>query len=832
MRKTLVASLFPGRTSVLAAFAGFSLAAFASAQCPTEWQSMGIDSPVDDSVNASCMWDPDGAGPAAPRVVVAGSFGVIGQGLAKRIASFDEANNEWLPFGSGITGGGGGAGVKAVAGLPNGHLIAAGLFSHAGGVAMPNIAEWNGTSWQPLGTGIPGYVGSLCVLPNGDVVAGGEFTSAGGVAVNNVARWDGTSWSAMGNGVTRTSGTATVRALAVLANGDVVAGGYFTHASGVPASNIARWQGSAWVSMGGVNGHVHALLHTSSGQLFAGGGFSGQCREWDGNLWQPHSSPPGYVVYSLSELANGDIVAGYSNTNGHGQRLSRFDGAVWTDFGSGPTLGDVYTAIETLGGTLFAGGDFLQVGTDPILNLAAWDGSAWNPPSGQLSVVALIHSMTTADNGDLIAAGRFTSIGGVDANYIARHDGTMWHQLGNGTSDYIHEVVELPNGDIAVVGSFTAAGGVPAPRIARWDGSAWHHIAGNPVTYPVDMIVRASGELVVCGSNGVAGWDGSTWTNYGPAKSVDAITELSNGDLVVSGWWSSFGVPAERLARWDGSSWHAMGDGLDKPPKVFLPMPDGTLIAGGNFTASGASPIEEVARFDGTTWTSISPNVNSTVHTLDRLPNGDILAGGFFWQIGTEYIKGIVRWDGTDWNPVGTGLLQGSGHGSAYATTVMANGDIAVAGYFGAASGVVAGGLALLSSTCPAGFVEVAPGCVGGGTLTADSLPWCGASVEVVASGLPANSLTVAVLGLGAANVPLSTVLPQGIAGCALNVTPDELRLLVPAGGAASTGLSVPYDPALAGVNVYEQFVSLEYALGQMTAVRSSNSLQLTVGLF
>jgi hypothetical protein len=76
----------------------------------------------------------------------------------------------------------------------------------------------------------------LAVLPNGDLVAGGDFTTAGGVPANRVARWNGSSWSAMGSGLNNAVWT-----LAVLPNGDLVAGGSFTTTGGVPAPYIARW---------------------------------------------------------------------------------------------------------------------------------------------------------------------------------------------------------------------------------------------------------------------------------------------------------------------------------------------------------------------------------------------------------------------------------------------------------------------------------------------------------------------------------------------------------------------------------------------------------------
>jgi hypothetical protein len=75
--------------------------------------------------------------------------------------------------------------VRSLTTLPNGDLVAAGDFSTAGGVAASRIARWNGSSWAPLGTGISSAslygLYAVTTMPNGDVVAGGYFTSAGGV---------------------------------------------------------------------------------------------------------------------------------------------------------------------------------------------------------------------------------------------------------------------------------------------------------------------------------------------------------------------------------------------------------------------------------------------------------------------------------------------------------------------------------------------------------------------------------------------------------------------------------------------------------------------------
>jgi hypothetical protein len=126
--------------------------------------------------------------------------------------------------------------------MPNGDLVAGGYFGTAGGLPAAAIARWNGTSWSPLGTGITNFLGpavveALAVLANGDLVAGGFFNLAGGATANHIARWDGTAWSPFGDGL-----NDEVLGLATFANGDVAVGGSFLTAGAVPSAYFARYR--------------------------------------------------------------------------------------------------------------------------------------------------------------------------------------------------------------------------------------------------------------------------------------------------------------------------------------------------------------------------------------------------------------------------------------------------------------------------------------------------------------------------------------------------------------------------------------------------------------
>jgi hypothetical protein len=150
---------------------------------------------------------------------------------------------ELASFGAGLS-----AGVYSLAVMPGDELVAGGSFSYIyGGTPVTFIAWWNESTgkWMPLGSGMNSTVYALAVLPTGDLVAGGGFDFAGGVSASRIARWNGATWSALGSGMDAGSLSPFVYAVTVLPNGDLVAGGLFTSAGGVPASHIARWACSA-----------------------------------------------------------------------------------------------------------------------------------------------------------------------------------------------------------------------------------------------------------------------------------------------------------------------------------------------------------------------------------------------------------------------------------------------------------------------------------------------------------------------------------------------------------------------------------------------------------
>src|SRR5205823_2796401 len=92
-------------------------------------------------------------------------------------------------------------------------LVAGGTFTYAGGSIANRIAHWNGSGWQPFGSGVSSQVNALAVY-NGEPIAG--CTGAG-----TIWHWDGTTWQPVGSGLNNSVFAMTVY------NSDLIAGGAF-----------------------------------------------------------------------------------------------------------------------------------------------------------------------------------------------------------------------------------------------------------------------------------------------------------------------------------------------------------------------------------------------------------------------------------------------------------------------------------------------------------------------------------------------------------------------------------------------------------------------------
>ena len=142
---------------------------------------------------------------------------------------------------------------------------------------------------------------------------GGDFGAAGGVPAHNIAKWDGNAWSPVATGI-----NGSISALAVIGT-NLYAGGAFNWIGGVRANSVAKWDGRAWSALGsGVSAYVDVLALAVSGtNLYAGGNFKVAGRVsakynagWDGSTWSALGSGMDNVVEALVADEAGHLFVG------------------------------------------------------------------------------------------------------------------------------------------------------------------------------------------------------------------------------------------------------------------------------------------------------------------------------------------------------------------------------------------------------------------------------------------------------------------------------------------------------------------------------------------
>lgn len=133
--------------------------------------------------------------------------------------------------------------VQAVYFAPDGTFYLSGNFGTLGGVTAAAIAQWNGSTVVPLGSGLNSNATSLARLSNGLLVAAGNFTSAGGNSnIKALAYWNGYSW--LPTDINLGAGTSAYLA-AALSNSDFWLAGWAPLAFSVAAQTTVNNSGSA-----------------------------------------------------------------------------------------------------------------------------------------------------------------------------------------------------------------------------------------------------------------------------------------------------------------------------------------------------------------------------------------------------------------------------------------------------------------------------------------------------------------------------------------------------------------------------------------------------------
>jgi hypothetical protein len=604
---------------------------------------------------------------------------------ANRIAKWD--GSAWSALGTGCD-----AQINTIA-ISGANIYVGGIFSSAGSVPYTSyIAKWDGSAWSAMGRGAGNTVRDI--EPSGsDLYVVGGFTAVKDSAGTDVpytayiAKWDGSAWSAVGRG---TSGSiSTIK----ISGTDLYIGGDFTNAidsagnTVLYTTKLAKWNGTTWSAIGrGANGTVYGI-EIIGGDMYVCGTFtnvldgSGNAvantayiARWDGSAWSSLGTGCNYYVMAIKALGSNILVGGMFTLPYAG--LLQWNGSAWSSFSVATINSGTYVSIYALamsGTDLYIGGDFDVVGNTTLIgasNIAKYSyaSNTWSALAQGCnnSVYAIAISGT-----DVYVGGSFTNAldnAGASVAYtsrIAKWNGSTWSALGRGCDTGQVSAITVSGTNVYIGGSFTntidSSGTTVAytTRIAKWNGSTWS-ILGRGTSGAVNAIAISGSNVYVGGNfssaisntgspiqytSYIAKWDGSVWSTLGRGAQGAVYSLAASGtDLYVGGLFNAVLTSSGSsvsyttyVAKWDGSAWSAMGRGCvgtgaagTQPYSIFVSGTD--VYVGGGFTGvkDGAgntvANTAYIARWDGSAWSSLGTGCNNKAEAITK-PSGSFRTG-------------------------------------------------------------------------------------------------------------------------------------------------------------------------------------------------------------
>jgi uncharacterized delta-60 repeat protein len=301
--------------------------------------------------------------------------------------------------------------------------------------------------------------------------------------------------------------------------------------------------------------------------------------------WMPDPgfSVSTYAVDNIISLPSGKVLingpfSGVNGTPTEGVALLNTDGTVDASFQAPGLLNgrSVYSLAMQPDGKVLIGGDFDQLyGASPRnriarLNVDGTLDATFDPGTGANDEVL---RLALQSDGKVLIGGRFTEVGGVARNRIARlnANGTLdaTFDPGTGTNGTPWHLALQPDGKVLIGGSFTEVNGVARNRIARLNANGTLDAAFNPGTgtngAPLHLALQPDGKVLIGGEftevDGVArnriarlNANGTLDTTFNPGAGADyivnSVSVQPDGKVLIGGWFTQVGGEAHpRIAR-------------------------------------------------------------------------------------------------------------------------------------------------------------------------------------------------------------------------------------------------------------------------------------------
>lgn len=368
-------------------------------------------------------------------------------------------------------------------------------------------------------------------------------------------------------------------------------------ATGQPGGSMTDTSPGRWSAVGDAAPNAPVLaLASHEGRLYIGGDFTaidGQPFRYvavrDGDAWQmmddglaPASSP---AVRAMSASSLGIFLGGLTGSADAPGVLMRWSGTSWERFGS-VHVSDVLSLtshrdelfVATSGFSITAGAARYRPGPTVLDS----DGTLLHR-CGYLvtasDIVGPIATRLLSTDAGVLVAGRFDGGQNPDGSMVASPnvllwDGEQWVAVGGGLrferGGPVSAVAADGTGRVFIGGSFVAEGRDPGQlemrNVAVWNEDRWEGLGGG-VNGTVTGIVTRGTDVFV------------------------------GGDFTFAYQLSGDSVRVNRIARWDGMTWHSLGTGLDDPVRD-MTVVDDYLYVGGDFSTAGGIRAPHLARWE------------------------------------------------------------------------------------------------------------------------------------------------------------------------------------------------------------------------------------------
>lgn len=266
-----------------------------------------------------------------------------------------------------------------------------------------------------------------------------------------------------------------------------------------------------------------------------------------------------------------------------------------------------------------------------------------------------------------------------------------WVQFGDGFQNIdgtVHSLLYDSDSDLLYAGGnfIDAATDEVTSRIAVWDGLQWSSMGcgfqwdcdqenvPNPWQNPVLDIIKFQDTIYVCGAfsfsgdnelNNVAKWDGTQWLGVGNGlNDIARQFKIINDQLYVVGRFTESPGYATLagFAQWNGNGWE---DPTNlEPPDSTQPQSvscieeyQGEIYIGGNLTINGWESA--LIKWDGNSWAEVSGHIFgfiSVVEDLDVFQESLFVAGNYSTEADGQWRNAVSAWNGISWDNLNSGI--------------------------------------------------------------------------------------------------------------------------------------------------------------------------------